>query len=114
MAKMTKVEMLGAIKNVVADNAEMVAFLDHEIELLGRRNAKGSRGLTKTQKENQEIKARIVDFLGDGEAHTATEIAHGVDISQNKATALLTQLKNDGAIVREVVKKVAFFKLAGE
>lgn len=114
MAKMTKVEMLGAIKNVVADNAEMVVFLDHEIELLGRRNAKGSRGLTKTQKENQEIKARIVDFLGDGEAHTATEVAQGVQISQNKATALLTQLKNDETVIRIVDKKVARFTLAGE
>ena len=108
---MTKKETLVAIREVVAQYPEFVAFLDHEVELLDRRASKGSRGLTKTQKENQEIKVRIVDFLSDGQPHTATEIAKSVDISQNKATALLTQLKNDGSVTREVVKKVAYFQM---
>ena len=33
---MTKKEMFVAIKAVVADNQEMVDFIDHEIELLSR------------------------------------------------------------------------------
>lgn len=35
---MTKKEMFTEIRKVVADNAEMVAFIDHEIELLNRKS----------------------------------------------------------------------------
>ena len=35
---MTKREMFAEIRNIVADNAEMVAFIDHEIELLERKS----------------------------------------------------------------------------
>lgn len=34
---MTKKEMFAEIRNRVADNAEMVAFIDHEIELLSKK-----------------------------------------------------------------------------
>ena len=50
MAK-TKKEMFVEIRNVVADNAEMVAFIDHEIELLSRKSG-SPRKPTQTQIEN--------------------------------------------------------------
>ena len=37
--KMTKVEMFSAIREVVSENAEMVAFIDHEIELISKKAA---------------------------------------------------------------------------
>lgn len=97
---MTKVEMFNAIKGLVADNAEMVEFIDHEIELVEKRNARKSTGLTKTQKENVEIKARIVDALKESDGLTATAVAETVGISLAKATALLTQLVKANEIER--------------
>lgn len=97
---MTKVEMFNAIKGLVADNAEMVEFIDHEIELVEKRNARKSTGLTKTQRENVEIKARIVDALKESDGLTATAVAETVGISLAKATALLTQLVKANEIER--------------
>lgn len=97
---MTKVEMFNAIKGLVADNAEMVEFIDHEIELVEKRNARKSTGLTKTQKENVEIKARIVDALKESDGLTATAVAETVGISLAKATALLTQLVKANEVER--------------
>ena len=39
---MTKREMFAEIRKIVADNAEMVAFIDHEVELLDKKKS-GSR-----------------------------------------------------------------------
>ena len=38
--RMTRVEMFNAIKARVTDNAEMVAFLDHQIELIENKSVK--------------------------------------------------------------------------
>lgn len=89
---MTKMEMFEAIKTAVADNEEMVVFLNKEMEQLAKRNARKSTSLTKTQKENVEVKERIMDALEDEDAMTATEVANVLGISVAKASALLTQL----------------------
>lgn len=71
---------------------------------------------TKTQQANEGIKAEILEFLADGEAHTVSEIMEGVaslkDTSNQKAASLVRQLKDSGAIVREEVKRKAYFHLA--
>ena len=56
---MTKKEMFAEICKGVADNAEMVAFIDHEIELLDRKSG-SPRKPTKTQVENDGFKADIL------------------------------------------------------
>ena len=109
--KMTKVQMFEAIKAVVADNQEMVDFLNHEIALTEKRNSRKSTGMTKTQKENLEVKSAIVDALVENENMTATEVANAVGISLAKATALLTQLVKTEKVQRNVEKKVARFSV---
>jgi len=109
--KMTKVQMFEAIKAIVADNQEMVDFLNHEIALTEKRNSRKSTGMTKTQKENLEVKSAIVDALVENENMTATEVANAVGISLAKATALLTQLVKTEKVQRNVEKKVARFSV---
>ena len=105
---MTKVEMFKAIEARVSDNEEMVNFIEHEIELTEKRNHRKSKGMTKTQKENIEIKDAIMVDLSDGE-FTATEVAKMQNISVAKATALLTQLVKSEAAVRIANgKKITF------
>ena len=64
---MTKREMFNEILTVVADNAEMVEFINHEIELLNRKSS-AVRKPTKNQLENEGFKADIVDYLKDADA----------------------------------------------
>ena len=108
---MTKVEMFEAIKAVVVDNAEMVDFINHEIELVQKRNSRKSSKPTKKQTENLAIKEAIKNMLANAEGMTATEVATAVNVSPAKATALLTQLVKAEEIKRTVEKKVARFSI---
>ena len=116
---MTKREMFVAIKAVVADNQEMVDFLDHQIEVLdSRKNSKSSKPTAK-QLENAELKERIKEMLAD-ERHTCGELSkaltaeRGEDISSQRVSALLTQMGDKGTneVVKTMEKKVAWFSLA--
>lgn len=98
---MTKREMFEAIVNGNVTD-EVVEMARVEIEKLDARNAKRRNTPSKTAVANEPIKARIVEVLTD-EPQTASEIATKVEISVNKASALLRQI--DGLTVTEVKVK---------
>lgn len=107
---MTKKEMFSKIATVCSADAEIVEFCNHEIALLVKKNSYKSTKPTKTQIENEGLKDAILNALD--KPMTATEIGNAVGISVNKASALLSQLKEDNSIVREVVKRKAYFSKA--
>lgn len=113
--KMTKAEMFSLIADLLADNEDVVAFCEHEKELLAKKRASGSKP-TKTQIENEGIKATILENLANSEvAMTIGELCatNGLDgLTNQRVSALVTQLKNDGKVIRTEVKGKAFFKLA--
>lgn len=114
MKKMTYVEALNFAINAI-ENEEVVERLTALRDATAKRNS-ADRKPTKTQQANEAIKAEILEFLADGEAHTVTEIMAGVaslnDASNQKAASLVRQLKDSGALVREEVKRKAYFKIA--
>lgn len=71
---------------------------------------------TATQTANGNIKAEILAVLADNTARTVTEIMSAVPslngASNQKASALVRQLVEDGAVKRELVKRKAYFSLA--
>lgn len=113
--KITKAQMFTMIKAEVADKPEMVAFIDHELELLAKKSA--SKKMTKTQVENEEIKNKIVDVLGTFEnGATASEVL-GADVtfsgmSNQKISALLKQLVDSGVVIKSSDKKKSIFSVA--
>lgn len=110
MANMTYVEAINyAIESI--DNIDVIEKLSTLRESIEKRNSRKSTGLTKTQKENIEIKNAIVEALAESDGMTATEVAQAVNISLAKATALLTQLVKADSVKREVEKKVAHFSI---
>lgn len=111
---MTKRENITAMLNDshIRSNADWVAYLENELVLLDRKN-KAPKKATKTQVENEAIKDRILDTLkGSAEPMTATAISEALGLSVNKVSALLTQLKEDNSVTREVVKRKAYFSVA--
>lgn len=115
---MTKKEMFAEIRKVVADNAEMVAFIDHEIELLDRKSG-SPRKPTKTQIENDGYKADILAALAEADEPVTIkglcEVCPSVDgLSNQRITHMLTDLRKDGKVARSYVKKVAYFALGTE
>lgn len=110
---MTNMTYVAAVEYAIAniDNPEVAEKLTALRDSLVKRNARKANGLTKTQKENLEIKNAIVKALADSEGMTATEVANAVGVSLAKATALLTQLAKAEEVRREVEKKVAHFSI---
>lgn len=110
---MTKRENYTAIRAIVADNAELVAFIDHELELLDKKNSKRSDKPTAKQTANAELATRIYDAIANaGEPMTCTAIADMFGISNQKCSALIKNLVDDNKVVRTVVKRVAYFSVA--
>lgn len=113
---MTKREMFTEIRNIVADNEEMVAFIDHEIELLDRKS-NSSRKPTKTQIENNGFKAEIVDYLTEIDTpKTIKELQIDIPsisgLTNQRITHMLTDLVKAGTLVKEYVKKTPYYSVA--
>ena len=112
--KITKKEMFTMIKAEVKDNADMVAFIDHEIELLDKKAS--NKKATKTQEANVGIKSIILSVLEGGKSMTVTEMqgasAELGELSNQKVSALVRQLVEAGEVVKTIDKKVSRFSLA--
>lgn len=112
---MTKKEMFAMIATVNADNAEIVEFCNHEIELLSNRKS-GTKGQTKTQKENEGIKAVIAEVLtGIGDKVTVTELIADERLNaytNQKISALLRQMVEAGKVTKVIEGKKAYFEVA--
>jgi hypothetical protein len=130
MKKMNMVEKFVAVKAML--NGEKVegftlqdalTFLDGRIEVVNNKNAKGGeRKPTKTQLENEGIKAQIIEVLSAAEQPMSIgDIGKEIDIPSNqKVSALVSQMlivrkgvpNPEGCIVRTEVKGKAYFALA--
>ena len=118
--KMKVVDKFGAIKEMLNGNsvenfsvADAVAFLDERIAITEKKNANGGeRKPTKTQLENEGIKEQILSVMSTNPM-TIGEIGKAIGIDSNqKVSALVTQLLKAGKVVRTEVKGKAFFALA--
>ena len=112
---MTKKEMFSAIRVAVADNAEMVEFIDHEILLLERKSATPKKP-TKVQVENDGFKAEIVSFLCGADApkcikELQAEISSIADLSNQRVTHLLTDLVKSGSLTKDYIKKTPYYSI---
>ena len=112
--KMTRVEMFNAIKAIpqVAENQEMVDFIDKQIAQLAKRKSAES----KTQKENKALMEVVVDAMTVlNKPATATQImksdAYLSELSLPKVSALLKKLIEEGRVERTIEKKIALFSL---
>ena len=113
--KMTKKDWFEAIAKVVEGSQydrkdEALAFITHEIGLLDNKSSKNT--MTKTQKANVAVKALIKDALFEvAKPVTLSSPALGAYTLQ-KISALISQMKKSGEIVRTEDKKKAYFSLA--
>lgn len=119
--KMTKKETINLLIDVLMGTKEVedmqifVDFLVHERELLEKKSS--NSGQTKTQKENEVIKDKIVETLKElAKYATITEIQNAnvelSELSNQKISALLKQLVDTGVVDKMVDKKKAYFKVA--
>lgn len=112
--KVTKKDMFKMIMEET-DNQEIIKFCQHEIELLERKSSKSSQ--TKTQVENEKIKVVILESLAKvAKPVTISELqeldSEMAQFSNQKLSALLRALKEEGKVVRTEDKKKARFSVS--
>jgi DNA-binding transcriptional ArsR family regulator len=116
--KMTKAQMFAQIKANYALTKAEVEFIDHEIELLTRKNTTEKKPTAK-QTANDGIKTAIVEALtaDPNRLFTITELTKTVpnlpeDMTPQRMSALVRQLKEAGVVERIEEKRVAYFRIA--
>lgn len=78
---------------------EMIEHATVELGKLVERAEKRKNYRTPAQKENDEIKETILTCFVEGVPMTGKEVAEKVEISTQKANALLRQLANENELV---------------
>lgn len=109
---MTKREFFQVVANKGIITDAMVEMANKYIEQLDSRNE--NRKPSKNQLENEGFKAEILNILGPI-GMTVTEVVKALDndeLSNQRVSALMTQLVKSGKVVRVVEKRKAYFSLA--
>ena len=113
--KMTKREMFEQIKANHSLSAEEVAFIDHELELLAKKNSSEKKP-TAQQALNNGVKEAILAGMEPDRLYTITELMKEIpecaELSNQRISALMRQLKDDQKVVRTEDKRKAYFSLA--
>ena len=106
-----------AIANLTNPPAEVIEKLNALSVSLSKKST-AERKPTAKQKENVGFKADILAFMEEGTQYTISELTKNVPsiatagLSANRVSALVTQLKNNGDVVRTEIKGKAYFALA--
>lgn len=117
--KMTKAQKFEMLKNVpaVKENPMLVEFIDHELELLSKKNSADKKP-TAQQTANAGIQTAILENMEVNRLYTITEIIKSVpecaDLTNQRVSALVRQLVDVGKVIRTEDKRKAYFSLATE
>ena len=117
---MTKMTQKTAIAYVIEHcdlPEEVLVKLEGMKAQLEKKSAhKGERKPTKTQIANEGFKACIVENMEPNRLYTVSELAKeipfGEELSVQRVSALVRQLKEAGTVVRTEEKRKAYFSLA--
>lgn len=119
MTKRTQRDFYNAIIAMVKGEAtevtpdEVVEFAEGRIKALDDKAA--NRKPTKAQEEGKALKAEILEVLDTEKGMTVSEIMQTIEtkgVSNQRITALLTQLYKAEEVVRTVDKKKAYYTKA--
>lgn len=115
MEKMTNVK---ALEYVMA-NCELPTDVAEKLvkmkEQFVKKNS-ADRKPTATQTENAGLKVAILGGMATGKAYTITDLMKCIpelaELSNQRVSAIVRQLKDEGAVTREEIKRKAYFTKA--
>lgn len=117
MKKITKRERFESLLNMAEVQADpgMVEFINHELELLTKKNSSEKKP-TAQQVANEAIKQAIVDGMEDGRLYTITELQKSIpacaELSNQRVSALVRQMVGVTIDRTEDKRKAYFSKIA--
>lgn len=115
--KITKRDRFNALLSIPAVQADpdMVAFLEHELELLAKKNSADKKP-TAQQTANEAIKSAILEAMEADRLYTITELQKSIpecaELSNQRVSSLMRQLKDSGMVIRTEDKRKAYFSKA--
>ena len=116
ITKREKFEMLAEIAEVKA-NPMLAEFIEHELELLAKKNASGEGKLTAVQVANNGIKEEILECMAKepNRLFTISEMQKVfpccAELSNQRVSALIRQLIADNKVERLEEKRKAVFRI---
>ena len=97
----------------VASKAELVSFINHELELLEKKNKSKSGEMTETQKENAEKANEILAYMATKDCeYTIKMIREHFGLTAQKVTPILTRLVEENSLTKRVDKRISYYKVA--
>ena len=112
--KMTKRDYFNAILSKYPLTDAEKAFVEHELELLEKKNSSEKKP-TAQQIANDGIKTAILAGMTPNRLYTITEIQKEIpecaELSNQRVSALLRQMKDDGIVTRTEDKRKAYFSI---
>ena len=116
--KITKRDRFNALLNMaeVKANPDMVAFIEHELELLAKKNSADKKP-TAQQTANEGIKSAILDGMEANRLYTITELQKTIpecaELSNQRVSALVRQMV--GVTIERIEdKRKAYFRKIAE
>ena len=118
--KITKRERFEQLLNIpaVANDNGLKEFINHELELLAKKNASGTGKMTATQVANEGIKSEILECMANepNRLFTISEMQKVfpccAELSNQRVSALVRQLVKDEKVERLEEKRKAVFRIA--
>jgi hypothetical protein len=113
--KMTKREYFTQIMENYNLTEDERNFIKHELELLAKKNS-AEKKPTAVQVANEGLKSAILNFMVEGQKYTITDLMKSVpelaDLSNQRVSALVRQLKDSELVIRTEEKRKAYFHKA--
>ena len=114
--KPTKREMFEGLKNVPGLSQAQVDFIDHELELLSKKNS-GEKKPTATQVANEALKTAIAEGMELNRLYTVTEVIKEIPavagLTNQKVSPLMNQMVESGILVKTTEKRRSYFQRVG-
>lgn len=117
--KMTKRDHFNTLLTLseVKANPVLVDFIEHELELLAKKNS-AEKKPTAVQVANEGIKDAIYEGMEPNRLYTITELIKEIpecaDLTNQRVSALIRQLKDDNKVERIEEKRKAYFRKIAE
>ena len=112
--KLTKAQKYAMLKELaeVQANSVLVEFIDHELELLAKKNS-AEKKPTAQQTANEGIKSAILNGMEADKKYTITDLIKSIpdcaDLTNQRVSNLVRQLISEGKVVRTEEKRKAYF-----
>lgn len=117
--KMTKRDYFNTLLtlNEVKANPALVEFVNHEIDLLAKKNS-AEKKPTAVQQANEGIKEAIFNGMAANTLYTISELQKKIpecaELTNQRISALVRQMVVDGLVTRTEDKRKAYFTKVGE